>query len=63
MPAMKKTAECIGVGQLFSNLEKEIGSPVDFELPETFNKPKSTSYSSIRRRVHFVDLNYIKMCI
>ncbi|KAH6804999.1 histone-lysine N-methyltransferase ASHH3 [Perilla frutescens var. hirtella] len=53
MPAMKKSAVCIGIGQLFNKLVKEIGSPVDFELPESFNKWKPTpSYSYIRRSVY-----------
>ncbi|XP_041999106.1 histone-lysine N-methyltransferase ASHH3-like [Salvia splendens] len=53
MPAMKKNAVCFGIGQLFNKLAKEIGSPVDFELPESFNKWKPTSsYSTIRRNVY-----------
>ncbi|KAL0437263.1 UNVERIFIED_CONTAM: hypothetical protein Sradi_0434200 [Sesamum radiatum] len=55
MPAMKKNAECIGIRQVFTKLVKEIGSPVDFELPESFNKWKPTSYSFIRR-THQLDL-------
>ncbi|CAA0815268.1 Histone-lysine N-methyltransferase ASHH3 [Striga hermonthica] len=51
MPAMKKNAEYIGVGQIFSKLVKEIGSPVDFELPESYNKWKST-FSFIKRNVY-----------
>ncbi|GER46072.1 histone-lysine N-methyltransferase ASHH3 [Striga asiatica] len=47
-----QNAEYIGVGQIFSKLVKEIGSPVDFELPESYNKWKSTSYCSIRRNVY-----------
>ncbi|KAL6502961.1 Histone-lysine N-methyltransferase ashh3 [Orobanche hederae] len=49
MPAMKKNAGYIGIVQVFDKLIKEIGSPVDFELPESFNKWKPTSYSFIRR--------------
>ncbi|KAL2236359.1 UNVERIFIED_CONTAM: Histone-lysine N-methyltransferase ASHH3 [Sesamum indicum] len=52
MPAVKKNAECIGIRQVFNKLVKEIGSPVDFELPESFNKWKPTSYSFIRRNVY-----------
>ncbi|PIN22769.1 Histone-lysine N-methyltransferase [Handroanthus impetiginosus] len=52
MPAMKKKAECVGIGQVFNKLVKQIGSPVDFELPESLNKWKPTSYSFIRRNVY-----------
>ncbi|XP_051120386.1 histone-lysine N-methyltransferase ASHH3 [Andrographis paniculata] len=52
MPAMKKSAECISIGQVFSKLVKEIGNPVDFELPESIANWKSTSYSYIRRNVY-----------
>ncbi|KAL6527759.1 Histone-lysine N-methyltransferase ashh3 [Orobanche minor] len=52
MPAMKKNAGYIGIVQVFDKLVKEIGSPVDFELPESFNKWKPTSYSFIRRNVY-----------
>ncbi|KAL9143070.1 hypothetical protein ABFS82_14G211600 [Erythranthe guttata] len=52
MPAMKKSAECIGIGQVFNKLVTEIGSPVDFELPQSLNKWKPTSYSFIRRNVY-----------
>ncbi|KAK4408220.1 Histone-lysine N-methyltransferase ASHH3 [Sesamum angolense] len=55
MPAVKKNAESIGIRQVFNKLVKEIGSPVDFELPESFNKWKPTSYSFIRR-THQLDL-------
>ncbi|XP_075520175.1 histone-lysine N-methyltransferase ASHH3-like isoform X1 [Primulina tabacum] len=51
MPAMKKNAECVGCEQVFSKLVKEIGSPVDFELPEWLNKWKPTC-SFIRRNVY-----------
>ncbi|KAL8489826.1 hypothetical protein ACS0TY_025155 [Phlomoides rotata] len=51
MPAMMKDAACIEIGQVFSKLVKEIGSPVDFQLPESFNKWKS-SFSHIRRNVY-----------
>lgn len=47
---LPQNAVCFGIGQLFNKLAKEIGSPVDFELPESFNKWKPTSsYSTIRR--------------
>lgn len=49
---MKKNTECIGIGQVFNKLVKEIGSPVDFELPESINKWKPTSYSFIKRNVY-----------
>ncbi|XP_011080198.1 histone-lysine N-methyltransferase ASHH3 [Sesamum indicum] len=52
MPAMKKNAECIGIRQVFNKLVEEIGSPVDFELPESLNKWRPTSYSFIRRNVY-----------
>ncbi|KAL7151749.1 hypothetical protein ABFS83_04G052400 [Erythranthe nasuta] len=52
MPAMKKNAECIGIAQVFNQLVSDIGSPVDFELPDSLNKWNSTSYTKIRRNVY-----------
>lgn len=52
MPAMKKNADCISIGQVFNKLVKEIGNPVDFELPESITNWKNTTYSHIRRNVY-----------
>ncbi|KAL2557123.1 Histone-lysine N-methyltransferase ASHH3 [Forsythia ovata] len=56
MPAMKN-AECSGIGQVFNKLVEEIGSPVDFELPEWLNKSKSTPYSYIKRNIYLSKKN------
>ncbi|KAL2540827.1 Histone-lysine N-methyltransferase ASHH3 [Abeliophyllum distichum] len=56
MPAMKN-AECSGIGQVFNKLVEEIGSPVDFELPEWLNKSKSIPYSFIKRNIYLSKKN------
>ncbi|KAL2507917.1 Histone-lysine N-methyltransferase ASHH3 [Forsythia ovata] len=52
MPIMKKHSGRSGILQVFDKLVEEIGSPVDFELPEWLNKWKPTPYSFIRRNVY-----------
>ncbi|EYU46331.1 hypothetical protein MIMGU_mgv1a025945mg, partial [Erythranthe guttata] len=37
---------------VFNQLVSDIGSPVDFELPDSLNKWNSTSYTKIRRNVY-----------
>ncbi|KAK4482391.1 hypothetical protein RD792_009546 [Penstemon davidsonii] len=41
-----------GIEQVFNKLVKKIGSPIDFELPESLNKWKPTSFSFIRRNIY-----------
>lgn len=40
-----------GIGHVFSKLIKEIGDPVDFELPDWLNKWQSMPYIFIRRSI------------
>ncbi|KAK6772676.1 hypothetical protein RDI58_027914 [Solanum bulbocastanum] len=51
MPAMK-TAIHGGIGHVFSKLIKEIGDPVDFELPDWLNKWQSMPYTFIKRNLY-----------
>ncbi|XP_075097274.1 histone-lysine N-methyltransferase ASHH3 isoform X2 [Nicotiana tabacum] len=51
MPAMK-TAVHGGIGHVFSKLTKEIGDPVDFELPDWLNKWQSMPYTFIKRNIY-----------
>ncbi|KAM3337214.1 histone-lysine N-methyltransferase ASHH3 isoform X1 [Capsicum galapagoense] len=53
MPAMK-TAVHGGIGHVFSKLIKEIGDPVDFELPDWLNKWQSMPYIFIRRNIYLI---------
>ncbi|PPD91699.1 hypothetical protein GOBAR_DD11347 [Gossypium barbadense] len=57
MPATKKVAlhfsACYShIGYAFNKLMKQIGHPVEFELPDCFNKWKDTPYTVIRRNVY-----------
>lgn len=52
MPAMKKKPERIGIGKIFDKLLQEIGNPVEFELPDWFNKSKPTHYTYIKRNIY-----------
>ncbi|GKG06151.1 hypothetical protein Tco_0326237, partial [Tanacetum coccineum] len=47
MPGMKKT-ERGDIGQVFERLTKEIGEPVEFELPDWLNKWRP-DYKYIKR--------------
>ncbi|CAI9271921.1 unnamed protein product [Lactuca saligna] len=51
MPAMKKKTEPGDMRQLFERLTKEIGEPVEFELPDWLNKWKPT-YTIIKRNIY-----------
>ena len=46
-----QTPEHNHVRNLFNNLLKQIGNPVDFELPDWFNKWKPMPYTFIRRSI------------
>ncbi|XVF75007.1 hypothetical protein PTKIN_Ptkin13bG0154700 [Pterospermum kingtungense] len=52
MPATKKSSDCSHINYAFSKLLKQIGNPVDFELPDWFNKWKPTPYTFIRRNIY-----------
>ncbi|WMV56494.1 hypothetical protein MTR67_049879, partial [Solanum verrucosum] len=41
-----------GIGHVFSKLIKEIGDPVDFELPDWLNKWQSMPYTFIKRNLY-----------
>ncbi|KAM3288984.1 histone-lysine N-methyltransferase ASHH3 isoform X1 [Capsicum chacoense] len=49
-----KTAVHGGIGHVFSKLIKEIGDPVDFELPDWLNKWQSMPYIFIRRNIYLI---------
>ncbi|KAK3035376.1 hypothetical protein RJ639_032904 [Escallonia herrerae] len=44
--------ESKGFGHVFDVLVKEIGNPVDFELPDWLNKWKPTHYTFIKRNIY-----------
>ncbi|XP_068502984.1 histone-lysine N-methyltransferase ASHH3 isoform X4 [Phaseolus vulgaris] len=52
MPAMKKNSEQTPFGSVFNKLVKELGEPVDFELPDWFNKSKPMQYTYIKRNIY-----------
>ncbi|KAJ9187169.1 hypothetical protein P3X46_002656 [Hevea brasiliensis] len=54
MPATKENFDCDHncINLAFNKLMKQIGNPVEFELPEWFNKWKPTSYTSIKRNIY-----------
>ncbi|XP_062170373.1 histone-lysine N-methyltransferase ASHH3-like isoform X3 [Alnus glutinosa] len=52
MPATKKNPEHNHVGIVFNKLMKQIENPVDFELPDWFNKWKPTPYTFIKRNIY-----------
>nr|XP_011466732.1 PREDICTED: histone-lysine N-methyltransferase ASHH3-like isoform X3 [Fragaria vesca subsp. vesca] len=52
MPAMKKHSERSHIGNVFNKLLKQIGSPVDFELPDWLNKWKPMNYTFIKRNIY-----------
>ncbi|KAH1233893.1 Histone-lysine N-methyltransferase ASHH3 [Glycine max] len=52
MPAMKKNPEQTHFGSVFNKLGKELGEPVDFELPDWFNKSKPMQYTYIKRNIY-----------
>ncbi|KAK8575822.1 hypothetical protein V6N12_063476 [Hibiscus sabdariffa] len=56
MPATKKSSDCSHIGYAFNKLLKQIGHPVEFELPDSFNKwkptPSTYSYTVIRRNIY-----------
>ncbi|XP_022969811.1 histone-lysine N-methyltransferase ASHH3 isoform X1 [Cucurbita maxima] len=52
MPAIKKNSECSRIGNVFHKLMRQIGNPVDFELPDWFSKWKPLPYTFIRRNVY-----------
>ncbi|XP_061989281.1 histone-lysine N-methyltransferase ASHH3 isoform X2 [Rosa rugosa] len=52
MPAMKKHTERSHIGNVFNKLLKQIGSPVDFELPDWFSKWKPMNYTFIKRNIY-----------
>ncbi|KAF5769437.1 putative [histone H3]-lysine(4) N-trimethyltransferase chromatin remodeling SET family [Helianthus annuus] len=51
MPAMNQKTESDDFGQVFEKLEKDIGEPVEFGLPDWVNKSKP-QYSIIRRNIY-----------
>ncbi|XP_048319328.2 histone-lysine N-methyltransferase ASHH3 [Ziziphus jujuba] len=52
MPAMKKNSECTHIGNVFNKLVKQIGNPIDFELPDGFYKWKPVPYTFIKRNIY-----------
>ncbi|CAK7325030.1 unnamed protein product [Dovyalis caffra] len=51
MPAAKKNLDQ-RITLAFNKLLKEIGNQVEFELPDSFNKSKSTAYTVIKRNIY-----------
>ncbi|XP_021715777.1 histone-lysine N-methyltransferase ASHH3-like isoform X2 [Chenopodium quinoa] len=46
------SAERIGIGNVFNKLTKQLGNPVEFELPDRLNKYQSAPYIFIRRNIY-----------
>lgn len=46
------SAERIGIGNVFNKLTKQLGSPVEFELPECFLKRQPAPYTFIKRNIY-----------
>ncbi|XP_061948895.1 histone-lysine N-methyltransferase ASHH3 isoform X1 [Populus nigra] len=51
MPAAKKNLDQ-RITLAFNKLLKDIGNQVEFELPDSFNKSKSTAYTLIKRNIY-----------
>ncbi|KAG6732976.1 hypothetical protein I3842_01G203800 [Carya illinoinensis] len=52
MPAAKTNPEHGRIGGVFNKLLKQMGNPVDFELPDWFSKWKPTPYTFIKRNIY-----------
>ncbi|XP_047317125.1 histone-lysine N-methyltransferase ASHH3 isoform X3 [Impatiens glandulifera] len=52
MPCMQKNEPPIGAGKIFNELLKEVGTPVEFELPNSFDKWKPMPYRFIKRNIY-----------
>ncbi|KAE9592640.1 putative histone-lysine N-methyltransferase chromatin remodeling SET family [Lupinus albus] len=52
MPVMKKNSEQTRIGSAFDKLAKQLGKPVEFELPEWFTKSKPMQYTFIKRNIY-----------
>ncbi|XP_038710029.1 histone-lysine N-methyltransferase ASHH3 isoform X1 [Tripterygium wilfordii] len=52
MPSAKKNFEHSRISQAFNKLMKQPGTPVEFELPDWFNKWKPTPYTFIKRNIY-----------
>lgn len=46
------SAERIGIGDVFNKLAKQLGNPVEFELPDWSNKWQSAPYIFIKRNIY-----------
>ncbi|GLT89312.1 hypothetical protein SLE2022_072990 [Rubroshorea leprosula] len=61
MPATKKSSDCSRIAQAFNKLSMQMGNPVDFELPDWFDKWKTTTYTYIKRNIYLT--KKIKRCL
>lgn len=52
MPASRQSSDISCAGFIFNKLLKQIGDPVDFELPEWFEKWKPLPYKFIKRNIY-----------
>ncbi|KAJ4723964.1 Histone-lysine N-methyltransferase ASHH3 [Melia azedarach] len=52
MPSTKKNSDISHIGHAFNKLLKQIGNPVEFELPDWFIKSKPTPYVFIKRNIY-----------
>lgn len=52
MPAMKKNFERSGIAHIFNHLIKDVGNPMEFELPYWFNEWKPLPYTNIKRNIY-----------
>ncbi|XP_019449447.1 PREDICTED: histone-lysine N-methyltransferase ASHH3-like [Lupinus angustifolius] len=49
---MKENSEQTRIGSAFGKLVKQLGEPVDFELPKWFTKSKPMQYTYIKRNIY-----------
>ncbi|KAL2930560.1 Histone-lysine N-methyltransferase ASHH3 [Bienertia sinuspersici] len=48
----KKSADDFGIENVFNKMMKQLGNPVEFELPEWLNRWQSDSYVFIKRNIY-----------
>lgn len=51
---LKQSFEHHNFGHIFDKLTEEIGSPVEFELPDWVKDQNPNTYTFIRRSIHIV---------
>lgn len=62
MPAMKKKFDRSGIAHIFNHLIKDVGNPMEFELPYWFNEWKPLPYTNIKRSIHLSRCLEVQFC-